>query len=271
MAIAKATISGLTNDTEYGVRGVVEGAYGYQTALEGATARATPRAGIRLGDMSTNPPAKVALNESGVIQRFKVLAHDFDGNIGRTMVMREYSMAEGDFIPPGTSVKDDGLFIGGGYDISCNAYLDRLQAEISAQVTPISLPCQNNLNNLSSVGTYQQRAFFLSLREAGAVDSALPSGYTPTQIIPAGDSIPYFSTPQNRVLTNSNGTAYKYMLRDLLKSSDGYRYFSVVTPNGAFNTTNGREEVYYAVCFTLPSDMLFSLEPNPDGSYSPIL
>ena len=87
-----ATISGLTNDTEYGVRIFVEGKYGYQTALEGATAMVTPRAGLQLGNMEINPPTMISLPENGAEQRFKVLAHDFDGNTGRTLVMREHTM-----------------------------------------------------------------------------------------------------------------------------------------------------------------------------------
>ena len=146
-----------------------------------------------------------------------------------------------------------------------------MQPEISALVTPVSLPCQNNVNDLSSVGTYQQRAFFLSFREAGATDSTMPSARYPAQVIPAGDPIPYFSTPQNRVLTNSSGTVYKYMLRDLLRMSNGNRFMGAVARTGTFDTIAGMEAVYHPVCFTLPSDMLFSPEPNPDGSYSPIL
>lgn len=47
----KMTLADLVNGTEYGVRIFVEGKYGYQTALEGATAAATPRASMAVTEL----------------------------------------------------------------------------------------------------------------------------------------------------------------------------------------------------------------------------
>lgn len=92
MAIAKATIPGLANGTEYGVRLFVEGKFGYQTALEGATAMATPRAGQYLGDMLDGEnAATISLKESGTDAVFVVTKHNYSGS-GGTLLYAGTSM-----------------------------------------------------------------------------------------------------------------------------------------------------------------------------------
>lgn len=75
-SLVTAMISGLVNDTEYGVRLFVEGKFGYQTALEGATAAATPRAGQYLGDMPTETVINLPIHGRRLLPR----CLDYDGS-----------------------------------------------------------------------------------------------------------------------------------------------------------------------------------------------
>lgn len=90
MAIAKATIPGLANGTEYGVRLFVEGKFGYQTALEGATAAATPRAAVRVGDLPVDELVSLPMDENMWLNWLIVN----QGNPNRT----QYIGADGVFI-----------------------------------------------------------------------------------------------------------------------------------------------------------------------------
>ena len=257
---------GVVNDTEYGVRVFARGRLGFQTRKGGAQAMVTPVAGLRLGDMETNPPTMITLVESGTAQRFRVLAHDYAGTTGKTLVMREVLLNE---LPSGG--RPDSLYIGSNLDTLVNAYPERLVPEISAKVGNIALPCQNNLNDLTSVGTYQRRAFALSFREFGATDATVPDS-PPYKLILMGNPVSCFATKENRIMALSDGYIDLHYTRDIVKHpNQSSYYYGAVDKDGSFTDTNRPYGGHPAVCFTLPADMLFSLEPNPDGSYSPIL
>lgn len=255
------------NDVEYGVRVFVRGRYGFQTSREGTTATVTPRAGLLLGDMATDPPTMITLTEDGAPQRYRVLVHNYCGNLGRSLVMRETLTTDR------MTAQSGGLYIGSALDAAANTYPDRLSPDIVAKVLNIALPCQTSTSDLTAVGTYQRRAFVLSFREFGATDSTVPD-FLPKKLILMGDPIPYFATIANRIMLNSRGSAAWHYTRDAVKMAGvtgGTFYYGAVHSTGSFTTSNGPVDVYPAICFTLPSNMIFNMTPNADGSYSPIL
>lgn len=267
MAIAKATISGLTNDTEYGVRVFVEGAYGYQTALEGATARATPRAGQPVSALPVETVLAIPMAD-GSIQR-RIIVHQglpaamYDGTCNNTWTLEEASHGGRQWHSSNSN----------SYKASTvHAYLNGDYAAIFdskflAKVVEAKIPYVNGTGNsavASGANGLPCRFFLLSGYEVGfskTVDAQFPID---------GAKLDYFLSGTGTAANNKRMISGYWWLRSPYTngSTAAWNVHSYGQNNSDVCSMSGRG--VRPACI-IPSDMLFSLEPNPDGSYSPIL
>ena len=252
-SLVTAMILGLVNDTEYGVRLFVEGAYGYQTALEGATAAATPRAGQYLGDMPDGEnAATISLKESGTDAVFVVTKHNYSESGGTLIVCRDlYDKRK--FNASGSFT----VYNGSDADTWVNGpYLDLFDTAIKEKLVSVAI---SSYESSSVSRTLTRKGFFLAVSEVTD-----PSGN-----IVEGDRLAYFGDAQSRIKTYG-GTASTWLTRTCYNG--GVANLHVITATGAISNTNQLNKTHGSLpAFVLPSDMLFSITPNSDGSYSPIL
>lgn len=256
-ATVTATISGLINDTEYGVRIFVEGQYGYQTDLEGATARATPRAGQRLSEI---PEGNfISLNENSTPVLFYVAKHGYEPELngpGRSLVVRKDCHDKRQW-----DTSNINAYATSSIDSWLNGtYKNLLGADIRALIgTTKFYYTPGNGNN--TVTELARSVFLLSVTELGETSS-----HTNVE----GSALPIASILQ---IAQLNGSAVAQWTR-----SPDTRFTSAACALGSSGSVGG--DSGGSVCsnafgsrpaFTLPSDMLFFVTPNADGSYSPIL
>ncbi|WP_347295321.1 DUF6273 domain-containing protein, partial [uncultured Anaerotruncus sp.] len=104
-----------------------------------------------------------------------------------------------------------------------------------------------------------RKGFFLAISEVT----------DPVNNVVEGDRLAYFSDAQSRIKTYG-GTASTWLTRTCYNAGVGNLH--VITATGSVSNTNQLTKSHGTPpAFVLPSDMLFSLTPNADGSYSPIL
>ena len=252
-SLVTAMISGLVNDTEYGVRLFVEGAYGYQTALEGATAMATPRAGQFLGDMPDGGnAATISLKESGTDAVFVVTKHNYSGS-GGTLIVRRNLYDKRKFNKSGAPSN----YNGSDADTWANgSYLDLFDTAIKEKLIPVKI---NSRETSGATVLLSRKGFFLAASEI----------LGPSAQFLEGDQLAYFGDDQSRIRTY-NGVASSWLTRTCF--SAGIVTLHVISTLGKLSNTNQYDKTHGSLpAFVLPPDMLFSIEPNADGSYSPIL
>ena len=273
MAIAKATISGLTNDIEYGVRLFVEGAYGYQTALEGATARATPRAGqpasvFPVGTILAIPMADGSIQRRIIVQQ-GLPAAMYDGTCDNTWTLEEAIHEKRKWHSSNSnSYKASTIhaYLNGGY---ANLFDPRFLAK----VVEAKIPYVNGTGNsavVSGANGLLCKFFLLSGCEMGYAHSS-EYQYLPND----GKKLSYFDNGNDLAAASKriayfNGTATRWWMRSPYTWSSEEVWG--ITEEGYINGRHPCSSSYGVrpACI-LPSDMLFSATPNPDGSYSPVL
>ena len=270
-AAVAATISGLINDTEYGVRVFVEGAYGYQTALEGATAMATPRAGQPASALPVGAIAKIV--EGGTPTDYLVVHQGlpsdmYDTSCNGTWLLRKDAYE----VRQWHGSKDNRYASSDIHSYLNGAFLARFESSIQSAIKQVKIPYGAGRSTATVYsGTYglSAKLFLLAGYEVGFAKS------DNKRIVDDGTLLNYFSSgtgsgANKRRLAHLNGTAIDWWLRSPQDNISDYVW--LVYADGSYGTG-----VYVPLTFgvrpacIIPSNMLFSLEPNPDGSYSPIL
>lgn len=271
MAIAKATIPGLINDTEYGVRVFVEGKYGYQTALEGATATATPRAGQPAGDLSVGAIVKII--EGGTPTDYIVVHQGlpsdmYDESCNGTWLLRKdvlekrqwHSSATNDWANSTLKAYLDGTF------------LARFESSFQGAIKQVKIPYRPGSGAGSNINSRENglpcKTFLLSARETGGSKNSYAIDGVKLDYFESGES----TSANNKRIACYKSTAVTYWTRTATTDRSLIYNNATVEKNGQFDYTgiSGNLCGVRPACI-IPSNMLFSLEPNPDGSYSPIL
>ena len=266
-SLVTAMISGLTNDTEYGVRLFVEGKFGYQTALEGATAAATPRAGqpatvFPVGTVLAIPMA------DGSAQR-RIVVHQglpssmYDTSCNGTWTLEEENHESRQW--HSTNVNNYKLstihsWLNGGYAALFNVHF-------LAKVVEAKIPYVNGTGGsevASGANGLPCKFFLLGGYEVGfskSVDSAFPTD---------GAKLEFFLSGTSAAANNKRMISGYWWLRspDTTNSSGARRVSTYGQADSVICSLSGCGA--RPACI-IPSDTLFSLEPNTDGSYSPIL
>lgn len=251
MAIAKATIPGLTNGTEYGVRLFVEGKFGYQTALEGATAAATPRAGQ---PASVFPVGTELLFPFDISERLFLIVHTYTD---RVIVCQKYVYGS-------STVTMEGLWGNSPVRASYNGaeYFNKLSTKVRNNILLSDVPTYSYSAKKNVIS--RDRVFFASTTEMGL--GQIYGGDV------EGTPFKYFATAAERIAKDAdNQTAKSYRTRSLTSNSDNSTWCLVDSSGKNIITMTNNNELIARPFFAISPEMLFSLEPNPDGSYSPIL
>lgn len=260
-------ITGLTFDQLYGVRVYpVSVKNQFQTLVEGATATATPVAGIRLDSLMAGTEVDrikgISKNPNVICY---VLQHDFKP--GKTLVLyndvigqsiwtsKSYTTSEGTYYP------DNNL---DSYVVS-NAP-NYFTSEILAKIPSVSIECW--LSYPKEMHTVKRKFFVLSGYQVG-----YHSGEIEDLWVKSEDSrIEYFLYGGNSVRKSVLSNAWTRST-----NSNGYvgdaGVWVYVTSDGAVNavyrnSNTAKNNVKFAFC--LPSDMLFNPQPDTDGCYIPM-
>ena len=245
----------IVNDTEYVVRVFIRGKLGFQTRVGGAVATAMPVAGLQLSEI---PEGNViSLNENNIPVLFYVTKHGYEPGLngpGRSLAVRKDCYDNRQW-----HTSNANAYATSAIDSWLNdTYKALLDKDIQEQLG-ITKFYYTPGRGTTTVTELSRAIFLLSVTELGKTVK-----YANTE----GSALPIASILQIAYL---NGSATTQWTRSPYPSdnlnadyvgSDGNAYVSIMGCGG----TNGSRPA-----FTLPSDMLFSVEPNPDGSYSPIL
>ena len=266
--LVTVVISGLTNDTEYGMRLFVEGAYGYQTALEGATARATPRAGQPISALPVGTIVK--LIEGGTPTDY-IIVHQglpssiYDASCEGTWLLRKeifenrqwHSSKVNDWANSTLKAYLDSTFLG------------RFDANIQNAIKQVKIPYRPGSGTSGTVNSGANglscKVFLLSGYEVGTVT-------TSQNLPPDGACLSYFAgtaaTDAKRIAYLS-GKAVTWWLRSP-STLNALNAWSVIL-NGSCDYIGCSNSTGVRPACVLPSDLLVSSTPNPDGSFNPIL
>jgi len=246
----------IVNDTEYVVRVFIRGKLGFQTRVGGAVARATPVAGQRLGDMQdgTNP-AIISFKENGVNVTFLVLKHNYESS-GGTLVLRQniYDLRQWD---TATVYKYEGSLID---QFANGGYLELLDAGVQSYLVEADVPTSSD--GASTIKIIRRKGLILSAAE---VWPGKFNNFTSIE----GSPLEYFNSNVRRIRTY-NGAATEYYLRTY-RLGMNYAAATILASGDYVSASKNTSQHGFLPAVVLSSDMLFSPEPNPDGSYSPIL
>lgn len=251
--VAVSLAEGVVNGTEYAVRVFIRGKLGFQTRTGGAVARATPVAGIALRELPDGENcAKVKITENGAGVNFLVAKHNYE-NSGKTAVLRL------DLYDKRAWSAGVDTYANSSIDTWLNGdYLSRLDSRLQGLISPTSIPY------LPGAGTYTvhtiSRKVFLP--SAGEIGITASSGADVD-----GTAWPCLNASK---IAYYGGAAIEWYTRTPAKLSSGYSVW-IITAKGAGGYRPSTNTFGSRPAFTLPSDLYFSPEPNPDGSYSPIL
>ena len=257
-ATISASITGLTNGVQYYVRLYVRGENGWQTSVD-AVGTATPLAGIALSTIAASDATTeqiIMLPEQGVPVKFILLKHDYE-NSGRSLVCRKDLYDEREWGARSSS----STYASSNMDTWLNeSYFNLLNENIRSQMAQVNFPYTVGGGN-NTLSVLSRTIFLLSYTEV----SFPGDRYANVE----GSMIPYFSSDGRRT-AYLNGIATNWWLRS--------PYVSVSAIGNSWGVTLDGKSNYYNIsnlrgsrpAFTLPADMLFNPEPNPDGSYSPL-
>ena len=246
----------IVNDTEYVVRVFIRGRLGFQTRVGGAVATATPRAGLQLSNIPEG--GFISLNENGTPVLFYVEKHGYEPDLngpGRSLVVRKdcHSKRQWDATANTTEYSNCDLDI--WFNADYKALLDgKVQAVLSSTMFYYS-----SGSTSTTVTTLGRAIFALSVTELG---------FAMKWANIEGSALPIASTLKVAYL---NGVATEQWTRTPYITTGSARYVFKANTDGTATAGGCTYSTGIRPAFTLPSDMLFSLTPNPDGSYSPIL
>ncbi|WP_432354628.1 DUF6273 domain-containing protein [Anaerotruncus rubiinfantis] len=256
-AVISASIEGLTNGVQYYVRLYVRGENGWQTSID-AVGAATPVAGIALSTIAASDAATeqiIMLPEQGVPVKFLLLKHNYE-NSGRSLVLRKdlYDSR------PYKSIPASNAYATSEIDAWFNGdYFNLIDEAVQNKISEVSFPYTPGKGN-NVVTTLSRKIFALSYTELGASGSS----YAKVE----GTAIAYFNS-NNRRIGYLSGTAIRWWTRSPSTFNPNAAW--TVYPSGSVeNPTESNYSFGSRPAFTLPADMLFNPEPNPDGSYSPL-
>lgn len=253
-AVISASITGLTNGVQYYVRLYVRGENGWQTSVD-AVGTATPVAGTLLADIAASDAATeqiLMLPESGVPVKFILLKHNYEDS-GASLVCRKdlNDTRQWDSNNNDYATSDIDAWLNG-------TYLDIVDAGIRSQIAAVNIKSSTG-NGTYNVRDLSRKAFLLSYTEVGFSENSRAKI--------EGTALPYFGSSARRIANYRGSPAYWWLRSPCIGGSD--RTWLV--------TSAGTSDDYPVLgyygsrpAFTLPADMLFNPEPNPDGSYSPL-
>lgn len=271
--VAVNLTEGVVNGTEYVVRVFIRGELGFQTRVGGAVARATPRAGqpasvFPVGTILAIPMADGSIQRRIIVQQ-GLPAAMYDGTCDNTWTLEEAIHEKRKWHSSNSnSYKASTIhaYLNGGY---ANLFDPRFLAK----VVEAKIPYVNGTGNsavVSGANGLLCKFFLLSGCEMGYAHSS-EYQYLPND----GKKLSYFDNGNDLAAASKriayfNGTATRWWMRSPYTWSSEEVWG--ITEEGYINGRHPCSSSYGVrpACI-LPSDMLFSLEPNADGSYSPIL
>ena len=267
--VAVTMTEGVENDTQYGVRVFIRGRLGFQTRKGGAQAMVTPVAGIPLGEWELG--SLINVSRGGANCLWRKVSNSYNGNAEIIPLMLEtitetWTITRDTY--PDISLYD-GIDTSWWERVNIRTYLngdyyagfDRPELIQLSSVPSCSYYGPGGSNSSGRKVNYTLDHVFLpSITEMdGSVHQAG---------LAEGIQCSYFTSNQSRIPSG----AQNYRLRT------GYPYATT----GVYGKVNasgqvlGFQEPYVGetgirpvIC--LPASTLISPEPNPDGSYSPIL
>ena len=265
--VAVNLTEGVVNGTEYVVRVFIRGELGFQTRVGGAVARATPVAGIPAKELPVETPLAIPMRD-GSTQRRLVVHQGLPSSIYDTTCGNTWTLEEANH---------------GGrqwHSTNFNSYKTStihayLNAEYAAEFDPrflekvveVRIPYVNGTGN-SAVASGSSglpcHFFLLGGYEVGfskSVNSNFPVD---------GAKLDYFLSGTGTAANNKRMISGYWWLRSPYTSGStaSWNVHSYGQNDSDVCSMSGRG--VRPACI-IPSDMLFSLEPNADGSYSPIL
>ena len=253
-AVISASITGLTNGVQYYVRLYVRGKNGWQTSVD-AVGTATPVAGIALSTIAASDETTeqiIMLPEQGVPVKFLLLKHNYE-NSGRSLVLRKDLYDERAW-----NSSNNNAYASSAIDTWLNnTYLMCLDESIRNQIIEVAFPYTIGYGN-STVSTLSRKVLLLSATEIG---------HSGSYVNVEGTALLYFNSDSKRI-AYLNGTATYWWTRSPYNGELGR--VKAVAQNGVLHEPNASYPDSSRPAFTLPADMLFNPEPNPDGSYSPL-
>lgn len=243
----KMTFADLVNGTEYGVRIFVEGKYGYQTALEGAAATATPRAGQPASVFPVGTRIQIPTQNGN--KRFIIVVFDRSGYPADSFLAWSVDIYET------VTIKTSNCLT--VMRASLEKFYQSICEPVKSEVFQVDARWATYVSDDEWHTVTQDHAFLLS---SGEMIAPGEWGYG------GAESIAYLNK------TNRAKGAV-YFTRCAGYDRLGFQGDVINKDGGLMGHHGYSDALSYGIVPTLclPKSMLFSLEPNPDGSYSPIL
>ena len=262
----------IVNDTEYVVRVFIRGRLGFQTRVGGAVATATPVAGQPASVFPVETPLAIPMKD-GTIQRRIVIQQGLPDAMYDTTCNGTWTLEEAIHELRQWHSSNVNNYKVSTIDAWQNSdYSDLFDPRFLAKVIEAKIPYVNGTGRsavASGANGLPRKFFLLGGCEVGFgpdVDLNFPAD---------GALLDYFlygreSAADEKRTAKLNGVAKQWHLRS--PATNGTNAIRIVNSNGSYTMPYSCTDNYGArpACI-IPSDMLFSLTPNPDGSYSPIL
>ena len=245
--------SGVENDVEYGVRIFVRSRYGYQTALLGATALVTPRAGQPVTNLADGVnPATLRIGEGNSGVNFLLLKHNYEGSGGSLLLRKDI------YDRRAFNASNINTYAASDIDVFANGdYFSLLEDSTRMQVITVEIPYTIGGGN-STMGKLPRKVFILSAGEMGV---------KPLNTNEEGSALPYFNSNERRVAYfNDVATIQWTRTPDNKYPSDAARIWQEGFTSCGYVT----EKDGFRPAIVVPSDFMLKLTPNADGTYSPI-
>lgn len=272
--VAATLTEHIVNDTEYVVRVFIRGRLGFQTRVGGAVATATPVAGQPASVFPVETPLAIPMKD-GTIQRRIVIQQGLPDAMYDTTCNGTWTLEEAIH----TYANWNASAVNDYAKSSIHTYLNgdnaaRYDPRFIEKVVQAKIPYVNGTGDRGSVASGTNglscKFFLLSGYEVGWTKSNYST-------IPAdGAKLDYFlsgtgANAKSKRIAKHNGSPAYWWTRSPFTFTSASSV-CIDSSGDLWGTDFGCDtsDGIRDACI-IPYDMLFSLTPNPDGSYSPIL
>lgn len=256
----------IVNDTEYVVRVFIRGRLGFQTRKGGAQAMVTPVAGQPASAFPVGTPLAIPMTDGSVQKR--IVVHQGNPSPGvypdSCNGVWTWEAGYGEIRQWSSKLNDYANSSGNAYLNS--DYLNKFAPLFRDRIKTVKIPYRPGSGESMTINSGENglevRCFYLSGMEVG-----WPAGADALPI--CGAKLDYFDAGEGP--DSKRAKSEYWWLRDPFCSSSTLYAWAVYRDGSLHNAMDCSTGKLSLPACIIPSDMLFSLTPNPDGSYSPIL
>lgn len=257
---------GVENETQYGVRVFIRGRLGFQTRKGGAQAMVTPVAGQPASAFPAGTPLAIPMTDGSVQKR--IVVHQGNPSPGvypdSCNGVWTWEAGYGEIRQWSSKLNDYANSSGNAYLNS--DYLNKFAPLFRDRIKTVKIPYRPGSGESMTINSGENglevRCFYLSGMEVG-----WPAGADALPI--CGAKLDYFDAGEGP--DSKRAKSEYWWLRDPFCSSSTLYAWAVYRDGSLHNAMDCSTGKLSLPACIIPSDMLFSLTPNPDGSYSPIL